>query len=110
MAKKDEINKSMHEWMFKNNPGDKDGKTLLHWAAEKGHLDICKSIIEEVEDKNPKDKKGWTPLHEAAREDHKERGYLLIGKMISASGFLCSANIYFTQNISKAIQEYFSID
>ena len=72
MAKKDEINKSMHEWMFKNNPSDKDGTTLLHWAAEKGHLDVCKSIIEEVEDKNPKDKKGWTPLHEAAREDHKE--------------------------------------
>jgi hypothetical protein len=54
MAEKDEINKSMHEWIFEKNPSDKDGTTLLHWAAENGHLDICKSILEEVEDKNPK--------------------------------------------------------
>ena len=51
MAKKDE----MHEWIFKNNPRNKEGRTLLHWAAKHGHLDIYKSIIEEVKDKNPKE-------------------------------------------------------
>ena len=72
MAKKDEINKSMHEWIFENNPSDEDGTTLLHWAAENGHLDICKSIMEENQVKNPKNKEGWTPLHAASKGSNTE--------------------------------------
>ena len=47
---------------------------------------------------------------EMKRKMAKQRGYLLIGKMISASGFLCYANIYFTKNVLKAIQKYFNND
>ena len=39
MTKKDEINKSMQEWIFQTNPRNAAGKTLLHWAAEYGNLD-----------------------------------------------------------------------
>ena len=46
MAKKDEVYKSMHEWMFKNNPSNASGTTLLHWAAANEQLDIFRSIIE----------------------------------------------------------------
>ena len=45
-------------------------RTLLHLAAENGHYNICKKIIENVQDKNPSDEKGWTPLHLAALFGH----------------------------------------
>jgi ankyrin repeat protein len=35
-------------------------------AADSGHLNICKFIIENVQDKNPADIDGNTPLHFAA--------------------------------------------
>ena len=46
------------------------GDTLLHWAAKKGHLSLCKLIIKNVQDKNPKGKNGQTPLHVAALNGH----------------------------------------
>ena len=45
-------------------------KTLLHLAAENGHYNICKKIIENVQDKNPSDENGWTPLHLATLFGH----------------------------------------
>ena len=45
MTKKDEINKSIFEWMFKKNPSDADGSTLLHWAAKNDHFDLFQSIL-----------------------------------------------------------------
>ena len=77
MTKKDEINKSIFEWMFKNNPSNAAGSTLLHWAAENENVDLFQSIFKEVQDKNPKDKNGQTPLHFAARN-----GQMVICEMI----------------------------
>ena len=67
------------------NPKDLNGETPLHRAAESGHLDICKLILENpsVKDKNPKCLKSWdresgrnfkgqTPLHLAAKGRHLE--------------------------------------
>ena len=45
-------------------------KTLLHLAAENGHYNICKKIIESVQNKNPPDELYWTPLHLAAFYGH----------------------------------------
>ena len=45
-------------------------RTLLHLAAENGHYNICKKIIENVQDKNPSDENGWTPLHLATLFGH----------------------------------------
>ena len=42
-------------------------KTPLHFAAAKGHSEICKFIIEREDDRNPADRHNRTPLHLAAR-------------------------------------------
>jgi len=47
------------------NIRDKDGKTLLHYAAQKGYLDVIKLLLEKGADINAKDKDGKTPLHDA---------------------------------------------
>ena len=51
------------------------GDTLLHWAAKKGHLSLCKLIIKNVQDKNPKGKNGQTPLHVAALNGHTGKSF-----------------------------------
>ena len=47
------------------NPRDKFGKTPLHWAAMRGHFEMCKLILENVNDKSPADNYGKTPWHMA---------------------------------------------
>jgi hypothetical protein len=75
--------KSMHQFLFfveskfktdwsKNIPSTKDGRTLLHWAADYGNVDIYQSVMEKVPDKNPMDKRGITPLHCAADVGHPD--------------------------------------
>ena len=48
------------------------GMTPLHMSAKKGHLEICKIILDNTVDKNPKDNSDWTPLHRAAGNGHVE--------------------------------------
>ena len=48
------------------NPRDLNEVTPLHVAANGGHLQICRAIIEKLIDKNPKCNAGVTPLHRAA--------------------------------------------
>jgi len=43
----------------------KDGKTLLHYAANKGYLEIVTLLLEKGAGINIQDKDGRTPLHEA---------------------------------------------
>ena len=50
----------------------------LHLAAENGHLEVCKLIIDKVNDKNPENEDGQTPLHEAAKGGHLEVCRLLM--------------------------------
>ena len=42
------------------------GSTPLHFAAQVGHTEIVKYIMDNIEDKCPKDHYGQTPLHYAA--------------------------------------------
>ena len=63
------------DWLYEDieekNPKLSDsGTTLLHFAANNGHHNICKKIIENISDKNPLDKDTWTPLHCAAQNGH----------------------------------------
>ena len=61
------------------NPFDKFGITPLHMAAQKGHLQVCKMIMEFLEViKNPIDILGETPLHLAAKNGHFETCKLFI--------------------------------
>lgn len=47
------------------------GLTVLHMAAEAGHLDVFKLLFENADVKNPKQKtNGNTPLHEATENGH----------------------------------------
>ena len=43
---------------------------LLHVAAQKGYLNVCKLIAENVQEKNPEDCFGVTPLQLAAKNGH----------------------------------------
>lgn len=53
--------------LTEKNPATVNGATPLHEAADEGHADICRLILDSVEDKNPADSVGDTPLHGAAR-------------------------------------------
>ena len=52
------------------NPANCGGLTLLHVAAQKGYLNVCKLIAENVQEKNPEDCFGVTPLQLAAKNGH----------------------------------------
>ena len=54
------------------NPADSYGSTPLHDAAQYGHLDIVRFIVEIVDDKNPRDNDGKTPLDFARQYGHLE--------------------------------------
>jgi ankyrin repeat protein len=43
----------------------KDGNTLLHYAANRGYLDVVALLLKRGADINARDKDGRTPLHEA---------------------------------------------
>ena len=51
-----------------NFSGYDKGYTPLHSAAQNGHLEVCKVILENIPEKNPKTKDGSTPLLFAARQ------------------------------------------
>ena len=44
--------------------------TPLHIAARRGHVEICRMIMDHLEDKNPKNDWGRTPLHLATLANH----------------------------------------
>ena len=52
------------------NPARDDGTTALYMAAQGGHSEICKMIIENVENKNPVDNDGKTPKDIAIGNGH----------------------------------------
>jgi hypothetical protein len=57
--------------------GRENGSTCLTNAARKGHLDICRLLIDKGADIEAEDREGWTPLHLVARRGHIEIARLL---------------------------------
>ncbi|CAK7324209.1 unnamed protein product [Dovyalis caffra] len=45
---------------------DSEGRTPLHWAVDRGHLNIVEALVGKNADINAKDNEGQTPLHYAA--------------------------------------------
>ena len=56
--------------MDEKNSANNSGLTPFHTAANNGHFDICKFIIDIVDDKNPAINSDFTPLHIAAQNGH----------------------------------------
>ncbi|KAK7282546.1 hypothetical protein RIF29_11426 [Crotalaria pallida] len=47
------------------NLKDSEGRTPLHWAVDRGHLDVTELLVGKNADVNAKDNDGQTPLHYA---------------------------------------------
>ena len=54
----------------KSSPQQYNSYTPLHSAAENGHVELCRLIMDEIEDIFPKTKDKTTPLHLATRGGH----------------------------------------
>jgi len=52
--------------------------TQMHAAADNGHFEICRVILDNMEDKNPVDSFGTTPLYLAAMRGHLETYRLIL--------------------------------
>ena len=57
---------------------DDNSRTLLSWAAEKGHEAVVQLLLESKVDVNAKDMYGRTPLLCAAKKGHKAIVQLLL--------------------------------
>jgi acyl-CoA-binding protein len=51
---------------------DMDGLLPIHWAADRGHVDVIARLIGNGADVNSQDRDGQTPLHYAASCGHAE--------------------------------------
>ncbi|KAL4191697.1 hypothetical protein AMTRI_Chr07g31190 [Amborella trichopoda] len=63
---------------LKKSLEDSDGRSALHWAVDRGHLDIVELLIKKNADVNAKDNEGQTALHYAAVCDRELIAKLLI--------------------------------
>ena len=54
------------------NPKDFVGRTPLHLAAKKGHIEVVKCLASVVDQVNAKDFDGMTPMRNASVEGHTD--------------------------------------
>nr|CAD7205019.1 unnamed protein product [Timema douglasi] len=62
-----------------NAPVDNIGSSLLHLAADYGHLNIVKCLVDKGADINQPNREGFDPLHVATRSGHLEVVQFLVG-------------------------------
>ncbi|CAG2059174.1 unnamed protein product, partial [Timema podura] len=62
-----------------NAPVDNIGSSLLHLAADYGHLNIVKCLVDKGADINQPNREGFNPLHIATRSGHLEVVQFLVG-------------------------------
>ncbi len=54
------------------------GHTSLHLAAQNGHLESVKFLVQNGAEKEARQKNDWTPLHLAAQNGHLETVKFLV--------------------------------
>ncbi|KAI3783840.1 hypothetical protein L1987_42928 [Smallanthus sonchifolius] len=59
---------------------DSEGRTALHWAVDRGHIETADVLLSRNADVNLKDNEGQTPLHYAAVCERESIGELLVKK------------------------------
>lgn len=60
---------------------DESGRIALHWASERGHLNVVSLLLQSGSNPNSQTKAGWTCVHLAAR-----RGHIGVVKVLLAHG------------------------
>ncbi|CAN8326162.1 unnamed protein product [Cochlearia groenlandica] len=60
------------------NAKDSEGRTPLHWAIDRGHLNIAQVLVEKNANVNAKDNEGQTPLHYAVVCDREAIAEFLV--------------------------------
>ncbi|XP_050203829.1 acyl-CoA-binding domain-containing protein 1-like [Mercurialis annua] len=60
------------------NLKDSEGRTAMHWAVDRGHLNAVEALVGMNADVNAKDNEGQTPLHYAAVCDREAIAELLV--------------------------------
>ena len=74
-----------------------DGKTPLMVAAEKGHVEVVKSLLDHGADINDEEVNGWTALHISAIKAHTEVESLLRAKGATEEEDFCGLEALFSQ-------------
>ncbi|KAF2299301.1 hypothetical protein GH714_031416 [Hevea brasiliensis] len=67
------------------NLKDSEGRTPLHWAVDRGHLNVVEVLVERNSDINAKDNEGQTPLHYAAVCEREAIAEFLVKQNADAS-------------------------
>ncbi|OVA14735.1 Acyl-CoA-binding protein [Macleaya cordata] len=62
------------------NLKDSEGRSPLHWAVDRGHLNIVELLLSKNADVNAQDNEGQTPLHYAAMCDREVIAECLVKK------------------------------
>ncbi|KAL6972127.1 Acyl-CoA-binding domain-containing protein 1 [Sarracenia purpurea var. burkii] len=62
------------------NLKDSEGQTALHWAVDRGHLNIIELLVAKNADVNAKDNEGQGPLHYAAVCDREAIAKFLVNQ------------------------------
>ena len=65
-----------------NAANNDNGNTPIHYAAEKGHIEIVQLLMSSTDNPNAVDNAGFTPIHYAAANGHVEIAQLLTLQML----------------------------
>lgn len=81
------------------NKADKDGKTALHVAIDRRHVEVVRALIAAGADVNTTNKYGYTPLHSALpdineNEEQRKSATLLVEILIAAEADADKPNQY----------------